>query len=228
MTMSTALKVALPSGDLRIADAHDGVYDIRDLCEFASRLNPKRAFLFVSKVLGKHLPARPGAMLGTHTELSNQVAHFIEPGEPAVFIGFAETATGLGAGVFEGYCRQAGEPNSLFVQTTRYHLPHPVALHFKEEHSHATGHLVYEPLVGKDIFYGAKTLVLVDDELTTGKTNANFLKAFLERVNSGVQNVILVSLVNWMSREQRNQFANAFPHLSVTFCSLFNGGFEYD
>ncbi|WP_183146509.1 phosphoribosyltransferase domain-containing protein, partial [Pseudomonas syringae] len=30
---------------------------------FAERRNPKRAFLFVSRVLGRHIPARPSVML---------------------------------------------------------------------------------------------------------------------------------------------------------------------
>jgi len=33
----------------------------------------------------------------------------------------AETATGLGYGVFESACH-AGVQNALFIQTTRYHL----------------------------------------------------------------------------------------------------------
>lgn len=34
-------------------------YQLEDLLGFAQRINPKRAFLFVSKVLGRHIPVAP-------------------------------------------------------------------------------------------------------------------------------------------------------------------------
>ena len=37
----------------------DDSYQLKDLLGFAQRINPKRAFLFVSKVLGRHIPVAP-------------------------------------------------------------------------------------------------------------------------------------------------------------------------
>lgn len=40
----------------------NGSYQLEDLLDFAQRINPKRAFLFVSKVLGRHIPVAPSTM----------------------------------------------------------------------------------------------------------------------------------------------------------------------
>lgn len=41
---------------------HHPEWKLDDLLSFAERINPKRAFLFVSKVLGKHIPVAPSVM----------------------------------------------------------------------------------------------------------------------------------------------------------------------
>ncbi|MEO6880896.1 MAG: phosphoribosyltransferase, partial [Mycobacteriaceae bacterium] len=85
-------------------------------------------------------------------------------------IGFAETATGLGHLVAEALDAQ------LYLHSTRRSVPGVVrAGVFAEEHSHATEHLLLpaEPAM----LTAAGPLVLVDDELSTGRTVANTLRA---------------------------------------------------
>lgn len=103
---------------------------LEDFFRMAARINKKRAFLFVSKLLGKHLPIAPkkglltGFMLATRYEeiitgtISPQredlmavyrdldLPFFDKPfisNEQAnpIIIGFAETATALGHSFFE-------------------------------------------------------------------------------------------------------------------------------
>ena len=83
------------------------------------------------------------------------------------FIGFAETAIGLGAGVFNEWQHSNSNKNSLFMPTSRFKLNHPVLFEFQEEHSHATDHLIYEPLEEKNkiLFKSCENLVLIDDEI---------------------------------------------------------------
>ena len=64
---------------------------------FAERRNPKRAFLFVSIVLGRHIPVAPSVMQASFESLATKIPSDL-PG-PVLFIGMAETAVGLGAGV---------------------------------------------------------------------------------------------------------------------------------
>jgi hypothetical protein len=223
---ATLYHARIPSGALHLRTHAQAGWGVDNLCGFASRKNPKRAFLFISKVLGKHIPVRPSVMRKTHTDLARQLQPFLAPAKQALFIGFAETATGLGAGVFEA-CRDAHPAlEALFVQTTRYTFEQPVALHFQEEHSHATGHLVYQPHHGAKVFHAAQSLVLVDDELTTGKTCINFLMAFLQ-VNPHIRRVALVSLVSWVPAERLAEFQAALPHLELTTYALLTGAFEY-
>lgn len=68
-----------------------------ELFDIAERRNPKRAFLFVSKVLGRHIPVSPKKMRETYQQMAKQFPQSLEG--PILFIGMAETAVGLGAGI---------------------------------------------------------------------------------------------------------------------------------
>lgn len=105
---------------------------IEDFFKMAARINKKRAFLFVSKLLGKHLPIEPnkglltGFLLAARYEeiitgnvsskraelmtiYRNSSLHFID--EPfigkevsnPIIIGFAETATALGHSFYKAF-----------------------------------------------------------------------------------------------------------------------------
>lgn len=228
--MGTKAFLQLAGGALDVHTDLGAAWPLSELCGFASRQNPKRAFLFVSKVLGKHIPVRPSTMTKTHEYLAARILPLLKDAGDVLFLGFAETATGLGAGVFEACLRQAPhrfEPHiGLFVQTTRFRFNRPTALEFLEEHSHAAGHLVYQPRLGDRCFHRAETVVLIDDELSTGRTSANFMKAFL-RVNPHVKHIILVSLLNWMSKEAHAALRYALPAQKVSFVSAANGSFFF-
>jgi len=219
--------VELDGGTLTVQVAETARSTLADLCAYASRRNPKRGFLFVSKVLGKHLPVRPSTVLRTHQQLAAQLGNFLAP--RTLFIGFAETATGLGAGVFEACLRQFPDREFAYLQTTRYRLGGPLALDFHEEHSHSTGHKLHVPSNLPPGYSGAlfsETLVLVDDELSTGKTAVNFIKA-LRAINPRLKRVVLVSLLNWMGHERKREVQLALPSLQMGFASLLHGQFEF-
>ncbi|MCS7046619.1 MAG: phosphoribosyltransferase family protein [Gemmataceae bacterium] len=175
------------------------------LCGFASRRSRKRGFVFISKVLGKHYPVRPGVLGDVQARLAAKLAAASLPG-PVVFIALAETAVGLGQGIYEHWLRQTSRDDALFLHSTRYHLRRPVALTFEEGHSHATAHLVYEPLLPelRRLMLRAATLVLVDDELTTGRTLANLVRAF-RRIADGVRQVHWVALTDWLGGQRRRE-----------------------
>ncbi|MDO5769772.1 MAG: phosphoribosyltransferase domain-containing protein, partial [Psychrobacter sp.] len=72
-------------------------YELDDLLGFAQRINPKRAFLFVSKVLGRHIPVAPSTMRRAFTDLANMLpdhSGLNKLPEPILVIGMAETAVG--------------------------------------------------------------------------------------------------------------------------------------
>jgi adenine/guanine phosphoribosyltransferase-like PRPP-binding protein len=141
---------------------------LEDLVGLALRRNPRRAHLLVSSVLGKHVPADPREVHGAGLRLGERVRERLG-GAPAVVLGFAETATGLGHCVAEALA-------APYLHSTRRLVPTAVAYAgFEEEHSHATGHqlLPDDPA----LLTAGDVLVLVDDELSTGRTALNTIAA---------------------------------------------------
>ena len=73
--------------------------------------NKKRNYLVVNGLLGKHVPASPGRVF----ELFDSLADLLKDaycGEKLLLVGFAETATAVGA-------RAAVKLRSWYIQTTR-------------------------------------------------------------------------------------------------------------
>ncbi len=213
--------VRLKAGTLRL-HVEAAEVGLRDLCGFASRRSRKRGFVFVSKVLGKHYPVRPRVMAEMHERLAGKIAAV--PG-PVVLIALAETATGLGQGIHEAWLRRTGREDVLFLHTTRYRLSRPLALGFEESHSHASEHLVYLPEDERH-FRTARTLVLVDDEISTGRTLANLAAAY-RAVNPHVTEVHLVCLTDWLGPVRQADVAGRVG-LTTAVHSLLRGGFTFE
>jgi phosphoribosyl transferase-like protein/phosphoribosyltransferase-like predicted ribonucleoside biosynthesis protein len=176
--------------------------DATALLGVALRRNPLRAHLLVSRVLGKHLPSDPRLVHGAGLLLGLLVGDVLAGRAPravpvelleagavgdraasaalhaglspegptdALVLGFAETATALGHCVAEALTAD-------YLHSTRRVVP-GVAPYggFTEEHSHATAHSLL-PL-DPGLLRGDRPLVLVDDELTTGRTALNTIAA---------------------------------------------------
>jgi hypothetical protein len=199
--MQKTVTIKLDTGTLQL-DLEPGHIPLKRLLCFAARVSSKRKFLLVSKVLGKHYPVSPKTMSWSYRALARTVIKK-EVGERSLWIGMAETATGLGYGVFEAACH-AGAQNALFIQTTRYHLAGIERLEFEEAHSHATDFFLYYPVRPdyRKQFLNAETLVLIDDEISTGKTFLRLIKAY-QAVNPHLRKVFIVSLVNFAHPDDR-------------------------
>lgn len=136
----------------------------------ALRRNPRRAHLLVSTVLGKHVPRPPHIVHDAGRELGRRVADTISGEATPVVLGYAETATGL------GHCVAEVLTGAVYVHSTRRHVAGVAPFGgFEEEHSHATSHLILP--TDPETFAGEGPLVLVDDELSTGRTVINTIKA---------------------------------------------------
>ena len=202
------MKVELESGVLSLNVAQADL-PLEQLCGFASRFNPKRGYLFVSKVLGKHYPVRPRVMSDVYQRLANKLPAL---DGPVVVIGMAETATALSQGVYESWLARLEREGSkrddlLYCHTTRYALDRPLALEFDEPHSHAPQHLLYEPddPRRRRLFENAKHLVLIDDEISTGATSANLARAYREK-HPQLESLQIVSLKNWLTEQAETVF----------------------
>lgn len=80
-------------------------------------------------------------MRGVYRRLAEQFPQDLP--QPLLVIGMAETAVGLGAGVYSEIRRQY--PASLYLSSTRHPADGELLCEFKENHSHATDHLLYFP-----------------------------------------------------------------------------------
>ena len=197
-------------------------YELEDLLGFAQRINPKRAFLFVSKVLGRHIPVAPSTMRHAFTDLANLVPDDLP--EPILVIGMAETAVGLSAGVHQAL--QTRYPNALLLNSTR-HAQHnddnteTLLTTFSEDHSHASQHLIYQSAdtVTQAQLLASKTLIMVDDEASTGNTCVNVVTALRNAGLDQLQQVHLTTLVDW-SLNQNQSHANADDTIATRLSNI--------
>ncbi|MFI7367198.1 phosphoribosyltransferase [Streptomyces sp. NPDC050149] len=180
--------------------------ELRGLLGLALRRNPKRAHLLVSNVLGKHVPQRPSVVYGAGVELGRRVRDLLgeDGARHAVVLGYAETATGLGHAVADGLGQ------APYLHSTRRPVEGVArAGGFEESHSHATSHLLLpedpDLLAAERGGETGTTLVLVDDEFSTGNTVLNTIRALHERYPR--KRYVIVALVDMRSPADRGRLA---------------------
>ncbi len=214
MTSPTAITRSIPGGILCLRIEREEI-PLDTALAFAARHNPRRRFLFVSRILGRHIPTRPSSLREVAAVLARK---FTTPIAPCLFIGMAETATTLGQAVWREWLRQGGS-NSLYIDTTRRPTGSEIAFSFCESHSHAPHHFVHLPSPEDDpdrIFERAASLIIVDDEATTARTASALADAYTKW--RGSQPVVsLLTLVRWKTDE--------IPQLRCY--SLIEGEFQF-
>ncbi len=186
------LTIDLPTGTLTLFGVDPA--RVADLCDFAARANPKRGFLIVSKVLGRHLPTPPQALRAAANGLAAQIPALPEP---VLFCGMAETATGLAQSVWAAWCARHPGAASAYVQSSRQTAPGASVLcRFEEGHSHAASHMVQVAGEIEALLPKACSLVIIDDECSTGSTfveAAGALTAALPQI----ERIAVASLTDW-------------------------------
>ena len=214
-------------------------YELDDLLGFAQRINPKRAFLFVSKVLGRHIPVAPSTMRRAFTDLANLLP---DPSgsnklpEPILVIGMAETAVGLSAGVHQAL--QTRYPKALLLNSTRHaqdNTNSTLLTTFSEDHSHASSHLIYQstdPAIQEQLL-ASKTLIMVDDEASTGNTCVNVVTALREAGLTELEQVHLTTLVDWsldaadVEAKTQDTMASRLPGIEFYRHHLLAGNWQW-
>jgi adenine/guanine phosphoribosyltransferase-like PRPP-binding protein len=168
------------------------MYSEKDLVAVGKRENnKKRNYLVVNPLQGKHIPVRPGQAFELFDALADLIrAEYKE--ERLLLIGFAETATAIGA-------EAAVRLGAQYIQTTREHIPGVSYLFFSESHSHATE----QKLVKDDIDQAigrADRVVFIEDEVTTGNTILNIVSVMEELYGNDLK-FSVASLLNGMEKE---------------------------
>ena len=219
----TVHHVTLPTGALELT-IHASQFPFDDIMGFAARDNAKRGFLFLSKVLGKHWPVRPAMMETIHTALAAAVP---DMDGPVVFIAMAETAIGLGQGVFEAWLRANPGREALFLHTSRYRVGAAGIIEFEEAHSHAPRQFLHLPPGRREValLMAARALVLVDDEASTGNTFLNLANA-CRKLNPGLARVHLATITNFMGEQATAALSQRFG-LPTTMQAPVSGHYSF-
>lgn len=218
--------LTLSRGTLSLDYHITGDYQLDDLLGFAERINPKRAFLFVSKVLGRHIPVAPHTMRQAFSDLAHLIPDDLP--QPIVVIGMAETAVGLSAGVHQTL--QQRYPNAILLNSTRHAQDATLLTTFSEDHSHASQHLIYQsddPHIAKQVL-NAKTLIMVDDEASTGNTCQNVVNALRQAGLDSLEQVHLATLVDWsLGKKLGETQANPFSDVGFFRHHLLSGSWQW-
>lgn len=196
--------------------------------------NEKRNFLFISKLLGKHLSVNPDVVKSTGFLLSSLKYRFNNTsyiscikgiGKPSfeeyaldkdiLVIGFCETATALGMSV------AASIYGSSYITTTRETIQNiKQLLRFEEPHSHASTHCMYSDSIDLNKF---KEIILVDDEITTGISLLNLIKEIVK--NSSVRKFSIMTILDWRNEQMKDNFRKYVSEtgIEINTYSLLSG-----
>lgn len=167
------------------------MYTEKDFVRIAKRENnKKRNYLVVNPLQGKHIPVSPSRALAVFDRLAEELNIYKD--EQVLVVGFAETATAIGAEL-------AIKLGAAYIQTTRENIPGAEYLYFSEEHSHATE----QRLVREDLDAAAGSIdriIFAEDEVTTGKTILNIIAILEQRYGTHIR-FSVASILNGMSKE---------------------------
>lgn len=188
------------------------MYQESDLIRIAKRENnTKRNYLVVNCLQGKHMPVRPGQALAMFEALAGKLQEIFErenyEREHTLLIGFAETATAIGAAV-------AAALGTYYIQTTRETIKGAAYLYFSEVHSHATQQrLITNEL--SQVLPQIRQVVFIEDEITTGNTIRNLVH-MLKKEYPGQRTYVAASIINGMDEQAQQQYQSQ----SIQLCYL--------
>ncbi len=176
-------------------------YTEKELLRLAKRHNnPKRAYLLVNPLQGKHIAVSPTSALGMMHTLGRRL-HDKYPAARLV-IGFAETATAIAAAAAEEL------PECRYIHTTREDIPSEKWLFFSEEHSHASEQkLCLRKL--SEYSENTDTVILIDDEISTGKTLINIVERLRSIKGFEGKQIVAASIISRVSDENLARLSEA-------------------
>lgn len=171
------------------------IYSEQDLLRIAKRHNnKKRSYLLVNPKQAKHIPVSPSDSLKMMRTLGLILREKYP--ETKLIVGFAETATAIGATVASCF------EESMYIHTTRENVAEVRDwVYFSEEHSHATEQKLCADKLEK-IMESTETIIFVDDELSTGKTLINVVERIRDQFPQiREKKIIIATLINRVSND---------------------------
>lgn len=175
-------------------------YTADDVLRLGARYhNTKRNYLLINPLQGKHIPTSPTECITMFRTLGEQLKEKYP--DTNLVIGFAETATAVGAGIASVF-------GCNYICTTRENYPGHNKIEFLEEHSHAAEQILLTDNL-EDYISQTNTIIFVDDELSTGKTMCNIMKQLMSCYPElREKKIVVASLINRVSEENIRKMAN--------------------
>ena len=175
------------------------MYTEAELVRIAKRENnTRRKYLVVNRLQGKHIPVSPKEALQMFRSLAELIKEAY-PSERLLMVGFAETATAIGAAV-------AIECQAAYMQTTREVIDGVDYLYFSESHSHATEQKLVKTDLDK-IIGKTDRIVFIEDEVTTGNTILNIVR-LIQKTYAQTVSFAVASILNGMNEEALENYKN--------------------
>lgn len=175
------------------------MYTEAELVRIAKRENnTRRKYLVVNRLQGKHIPVSPKEALQMFRSLAELIKEAY-PSERLLMVGFAETATAIGAAV-------AIECQAAYMQTTREVIDGVDYLYFSESHSHATEQKLVKTDLDK-IIGKTDRIVFIEDEITTGNTILNIVR-LIQKTYAQPVSFAVASILNGMNEEALENYKN--------------------
>lgn len=175
------------------------MYTEAELVRIAKRENnTRRKYLVVNRLQGKHIPVSPKEALQMFRSLAELIKEAY-PSERLLMVGFAETATAIGAAV-------AIECQAAYMQTTREVIDGVDYLYFSESHSHATEQKLVKTDLDK-IIGKTDRIVFIEDEVTTGNTILNIVR-LIQKTYAKPFSFAVASILNGMNEEALENYKN--------------------
>lgn len=176
-------------------------YKLEDLVRIAKRDNNSiRPYLYVDPLQGKHLSVDPLKSMGLFQEMAGLLEEKY-PKERILVIGFAETATGIGAAV-----AYFGRNVVYMTQTTRESIKNANYLYFTESHSHAKEQSIIIDEYS-EVLKNVDRIVFVEDEVTTGNTIMKLIVALNETFPEIQLKYAILCILNSMKEARMAELA---------------------
>lgn len=173
------------------------MYQEKQLVSIARRENnTKRGYLLVNPLQGKHVPTSPTETFTLFQSLAKLIQNDFTD-ETILFVGFAETATAIGAAV-------AVELDGYYLQTTREQVANVSFFDFSESHSHATEQKLSKTHLDS-LLPKLDRIIFVEDEVTTGNTILNIINILKEEYSSPPKFSVL-SILNGMDESSLQNY----------------------
>ena len=196
-------------GKMKILENKSG-FPVSDVICISKRDgNKKRPYLILNKLQAKYIPVHPSETIDMFANLGNQIDLGEEdPANPLniIVVGFAETATAIGAEVASVVQDRYPSYNVTFLPTTRevYDVgpngKEPDKIEFTEDHSHAVEQILY---ANKELLKSAHYIIFAEDEVTTGNT----IRHCVEKLKTITDaRYIVASLMNCMDYDEVQKF----------------------